>query len=252
MTPISAIVITLNEEKKIGRCIKSLQKVADEIIVIDSFSTDSTVNICESLQVKVIQRKFTSYYEQKNYGLSIATYDYILSLDADEYLSPELTQSILALKANLKNTAYRMSRRSSYLGKWIKYGSWAPDWQLRMWNKTQGKWNVHEIHEVVDLNKGTKVNKLEGFLLHESYSGSQQALDKIQLFSNIYSSYYYKKKNTSIFGIILHSSFAFFKSYFIKRGFLDGYPGLAVAVSMANHTFYKYAKLYELSITKKS
>jgi glycosyltransferase involved in cell wall biosynthesis len=252
MTPISAIVITLNEERKIKRCIESLQKVAEEVIVIDSFSADSTISVCESLGIKVIQREFTSYYDQKNYGLSLAKHDYILSLDADEYLSPELTQTILALKSSLNDKAYKMSRRSSYLGKWISYGSWAPDWQLRLWNKNQGKWNLQEIHEIVVLNPRTKVEKLNGYLLHESYSGSQQALDKIQLFSNIYSSFYYKKKRTSLFGIMLHSSFAFFKSYIIKRGFLDGYEGLAVAVSMANHTFYKYAKLYELSNTKKS
>jgi glycosyltransferase involved in cell wall biosynthesis len=252
MTPISAIVITLNEEKKIKRCIESLRKVADEVIVIDSFSTDSTVSICESLGAKIIQRQFTSYYEQKNYGLSVATHNYILSLDADEYLSPELMQSILELKPNLKDVAYRMKRRSSYQGKWVKYGSWAPDWQLRLWNKTQGKWNLHEIHERVDLQAGTKVQKMNGFILHESYSGSQQAIEKIQLFSSIYSSFYLKKKRISVFGIMLHSSFAFFKSYFVKLGFLDGYAGLAVAISIANHTFYKYAKLYELSSSKKS
>ena len=249
MENISAIIITYNEEKKIERCITSLRSVAEDIVVVDSYSKDKTKQICQENGVRFFENEFASYADQKNFAVSLAKYDHILSLDADEYLSEELTQSIQKLKENWNGEAYKMNRLSTYGGKWVKHGNWYPDGQIRLWNRKYGKWGGKNPHEKVLLEKGTKIKKIKGDLLHVSYDNCSVTLDKVQLYSGIFARSNASKKTISVFGIIVHTGFAFFKSYFLKRGFLDGYEGLAVAMSVTNHTFYKYAKLYEANKT---
>lgn len=245
---LSAIIITYNEETKIQRCITSLQAVAEDIVVVDSFSKDQTKQICKENGVRFFENEFTSYANQKNFAVSLAKYDHILSLDADEYLSEELTESIQKLKENWNGEAYKMNRMSAYGGKWIKHGNWYPDGQIRLWNKNYGKWGGENPHEKILLEAGIKVSKINGDLLHESYDNCAETLEKVQLYSEIFAQSNVLKKPIGIWGILVHTGFAFFKSYFLKRGFLDGYEGLAVAMSVTNHTFYKYAKLYEANI----
>lgn len=245
MKNISAIIITYNEEKKIQRCIESLRSVAEDIVVVDSFSKDNTKKICLESGVRFYENEFKNYADQKNFAVSLAKYDNILSLDADEYLSEELTKSIIKLKENWNGEAYKMNRLSTYGGKWIEHGNWYPDGQIRLWNRNSGKWGGKNPHEKVLLEKGIKIKKIKGNLLHVSYDNCSVTLDKVQLYSGIFARSNANKRSISVWGIIIHTSFAFIKSYFIKRGFLDGYEGLAVAMSVTNHTFYKYAKLYE-------
>jgi glycosyltransferase involved in cell wall biosynthesis len=245
MGNISAIIITYNEEKKIQHCINSVKKVAEDIVVVDSFSKDKTKQICQESGVRFVENEFISYAQQKNFAASLAKYDHILSLDADEYLSEELEKSILAVKKTWTHEAYKMKRMSSYDEKWIRNGSWYPDRQLRLWNRKFGSWGGANPHEKVILQNGVEIKRLKGDLLHRSYDNSEVTLNKIQLYSGIFAKSNASKRYISVFGIIVHAGFAFIKSYFLKMGFLDGYEGLAVAMAIANHTYYKYAKLYE-------
>ncbi len=247
MVKISAVIITYNEEKNIIRCIDSVSPVVDEIVVIDSFSKDRTKELCLTKNVTFVEHQFRSHIDQKNYAVTQATYPYILSLDADEYLSSELTQSLLEAKKTWPAEAFQMNRLSSYGTKWIKHGSWYPDRKIRLWNKNLGVWGGENPHDRVVLKKGTKVIHLAGDILHRAYKDSRETLEKVQRYSDIFAMENVGRKNSSIITIMGHTSFAFLKSFVIKQGFLDGYEGLMVAQAEANHVFYKYAKLYEVN-----
>ena len=245
MIKISVVIITFNEEKNIARCIDSLRLLGDEIVVVDSFSKDCTKRICLEKGVRFIEHLFEGHIQQKNFALSQATYDYVLSLDADEYLSEELHKSILNAKQNWVGHAYRMNRLSSYGGKWIKHGNWYPDQKIRLWDRHMGSWGGENPHDKVLLKRGSKVVHLKGDLMHLAYQDSAQTLSKIQQYSSIFARENVSQKSSSILKIIGHTFFSFFKSYFIKIGFRDGFEGLMVAAAEANHVFYKYSKLYE-------
>ncbi|GHN00224.1 glycosyl transferase [Cytophagales bacterium WSM2-2] len=245
MPKISAIIITYNEEKSISRCIDSLAQVADEIVVVDSFSKDFTKKICEEKGVRFIEHPFNGHIEQKNFALTQTKYDYVISLDADEYLSTELIQSILVVKETWPFEAYRMNRLSTYGNKWIRRGNWYPDKKIRLWNKNIGMWGGKNPHDQVILNRDVKFMHLKGDILHQAYEDCYEAIQKIQTYSDIYSKQNAGSESSSVAKILFRASFAFFKSYIIKRGIFDGFEGLMVAMAESNHTFYKYAKLYE-------
>ncbi len=245
MVKISAVIITYNEEKNIARCIDSLLPVADEIVVIDSFSKDRTKEICLTRGVRIVEHAFRNHIDQKNYAVAQAMNTCILSLDADEYLSPELTKSIKEVKNNWHAEAYRMNRLSSYGNKWITHGSWYPDRKVRLWNRNIGLWGGENPHDRVVLKKGTKFIHLKGDILHRAYKDSRETLDKVQRYSEIFAFESVGKKKSSVLKVIGHTYFAFIKSYLIKFGFLDGFEGLMVARAESTHVFYKYSKLYE-------
>ena len=245
MVKISGVIITFNEERNIARCIDSISKVVDEVVVVDSFSTDRTKEICLEKGVRFIEHKFENHISQKNFALDQAHFDIVLSLDADEYLSDTLEKSILEVKNNWKYQAYKMDRLNSYNGKWIRHGSWRPDTKLRLWDRKIGRWGGDNPHEVVVLKKGIETQKIKGDLLHISYRNSFDVLSKVQKYSEIYAAQNHKDRSVTFFKIFTHTCAAFLKSYFLKLGFLDGYEGFVVAMCIANHTFYKYAKLYE-------
>lgn len=245
MVKISAVIITYNEERNIGRCINSLLTVADEIVVIDSFSNDRTKEICIEKGIRVVEHPFKSHIDQKNFAVTQATYDIVLSLDADEYLSEELTESILEVKETWPFEAYRMNRLSNYGGKWIRHGNWYPDQKIRLWNRRIGLWGGENPHDMVIIKKGMKIMHLKGDILHRAYTDSTETISKIQNYSEIFARESVGRKKSSVGKIIIRSMFAFLKSYIVKRGFMDGFEGLMVAMAVSNHVFYKYAKLYE-------
>lgn len=245
MSKISAIVITYNEERSISRCIDSLARVADEIVVVDSFSKDSTKQICEARGVRFIEHPFTGHIEQKNFALSQTTFDYVISLDADEYLSNELIEAILTVKKTWPFEAYRMNRLSTYGNKWIRRGNWYPDKKVRLWNKNIGSWGGKNPHDQVILKKSVKFLHIKGDILHQAYEDCFETIQKIQAYSDIYARQNVGKESSAVLKILFRASFTFFKSYIIKRGIFDGFEGLMVATAEFNHTFYKYAKLYE-------
>lgn len=242
---ISAVIITFNEEANIGRCIDSLRPVADEIIVVDCFSTDSTKEICLRKGVVFVENEFLGFANQKNFAASQATCDYILSLDADEYLSPDLTQSLLKTKGNLDVDGYTMNRLSSYAGEWVRTCGWYPDTKLRLWKRGKGVWKGQGIHERVEMLEGFTLKHLDGDLLHHAYDNITQFLEKIQRYSDIYAREHRHKIHSSGFKIFYKTTFAFVKSFFLKKGIMDGYKGLLISVCNANFVFYKYSKLRE-------
>ena len=151
MTPISVVIITLNEEKNIGRCIVSVLDIADEIVVLDSLSTDKTKEICLNYPVKFFEQPFLGYIEQKNKALEFSTYPHVLSLDADEEISAELKKSIQKVKENGVGDGYYFNRLTNYCGKWIKHTDWYPDQKLRLFDKRKGQWSGTNPHDIYTL-----------------------------------------------------------------------------------------------------
>ena len=244
---LSAVIITLNEEEHLEKCLKSIVDVVDEIVVVDSFSTDKTEEICAKYNVRFIQNKFEGYIEQKNFALSQAKHDYILSLDGDEALSETLKKSIIKVKNNWKYDGYYSKRLNNYCGQWIKHSDWYPDRKLRLFKKGNGEWKGINPHDTYVLKKGLKSGRLKGDLLHWIYRDYQEHNLKVEQFSTIAAkAYYLLGIKSSIFKILLRPSWAFFKSYFLRFGFLDGLNGLIISVQAFNVTFLKYIKLREL------
>ncbi|AYB31026.1 glycosyltransferase family 2 protein [Chryseolinea soli] len=246
MVNISAVIITFNEEKRIGRCIDSVRKVADEVVVVDSFSQDRTREICLAKGVTFVEHPFTGFTAQKKFSVTQAAHHYILALDADEYLSPELEQSILQIKSNWTADAYDFNRLNSYAGKWIKSSGWYPDRKIRLWDRRKGNWAGGKVHETVTMQSGAKKATLKGDLLHEAYQNASQLIRKMQLqYADLYAEEHAFRKTVTPFKIFYKTVAAFFKSYVLNGGIFDGYEGLLISGSNANGVFYKYAKLLE-------
>lgn len=247
MENLSAVIITYNEEKNITRCIESLQEVADEIVIVDSFSTDKTKEICQKFNVSFFENKFDGYSEQKNYANSLAKNDFILSIDADEALSPELKKSILEEKEkNFSAKAYCFNRLTYYCGKKIKHSGWYPDTKTRIWHKEHGKWEGL-LHEKIEFKNEINVKFLRGDLLHYSFHTISQHVAQINKFSEIGAKEaFLKEKKYNLFTVLIKSKWKFIKDFIFKAGFLDGYYGYVICRLSAQATFIKYIKLKEL------
>jgi len=252
MTQISAVIIAYNEEDCIERCIKSVSGVADEVVVVDSYSTDRTGEICRQLGVRFIQHPFEGYREQKNYALQLATYDYILSLDADEALSEELRQSILNVKENWGADGYYFNRLNNYCGQWIHHSNWYPDRKLRLFDRRKGCWGGINPHDRVVMQKGSRVHYLKGDLLHWVLNSYEAHIDKANKFSTIAAHEYFKLgRKSSMPKIILNSTWRFFKAYVLRLGFMDGFNGFVISSFSAYTSFLKYVKLHQLNRSEK-
>jgi glycosyltransferase involved in cell wall biosynthesis len=247
MEKVSAVIITLNEEKNIERCLNSLIGLADEIIVIDSFSTDSTPQICKNLPIRFEQHKWMGYSQTKNFGNQLASYDYILSLDADEEISPELRSSILSAKKLFTFDAYRFNRRTNYCGKWINHSGWYPDSKIRLWNKRRGEW-LGDIHESVVLDHNCKIGFLKGNLLHFSFFSINEHLNQISKFSSIKAdSWFAQGKKTNLWKMFWSPFFKFFRDFIIRGGFRDGILGFIICANSAHSRFIFQSKLWMLT-----
>ena len=250
MLKLSAVIITYNEERYIDKCLKSLTNVADEIIVVDSYSTDDTKIICEKYNVSFIEQKFLGYVEQKNFALKQASYNHIVSLDGDESLSHELQQSILKVKSNWTNDGYYCNRYNNFCGQWIKYSDWYPNKKIRVFDKRKSCWKGINPHDQVFVNSSKKIGKLKGDILHLTYQSYSEFNQKVESFSSISAESYYKLgKRSNLFKIIWNPSWAFFKSYILRLGFLDGKNGLFICYQTGKRTFLKYAKLWKIQKT---
>lgn len=248
MPQFSVTIITYNEEKRIADCISSVI-FADEIVVVDSYSSDKTVEICGNLGARVIQHKWPGHIKQKNYALSQAAHDWVLSLDADEVVSPELATQIQQLmqQERLAPSGYYVPRQTNYLGRWIKHCGWYPDYKLRFFNRQRAQWGGEDPHDSI-ICEG-KTAKLSGHLYHYSFDTLADHLDTIGRFTDIAALERHKNGvKPSLGHLVLRPPLAFFKMYFIQLGFLDGMAGLIVCVLSAYHVFVKYTKLYELHI----
>jgi glycosyltransferase involved in cell wall biosynthesis len=251
MPKLSVVIITLNEEKNIARCLDSVKDIADEIVIIDSFSTDRTEQICSAYNVRFIKHEFHGHIEQKNWALEQASNLHVLSLDADEELSPRLKKSILEVKGNWQHDGYYFNRLTNYCGKWIRHTSWYPARKLRLWDRSKGKWGGVNPHDKFKLEKGARRKFLKGDILHYSYYSINEHIAQINNFSTIVANAYFKEnKKASYFNIVFHPIWRVFRDYIIKLGFLDGFYGLVVSVNSAHETFLKYIKLRNLIRTK--
>ncbi len=244
MAKISACIISFNEEKKIEDCLKSLQPVVDEIIIIDSNSTDKTLEIAKNYTDKIFLHDFQGYGKQKNLATSKATNNWVISLDCDERLSPELQSAILSIKNNLdENAVYNMARKTFYVYQWLNY-CWYPDRKTRLFNKTKTRWLDNDVHESIN-TKHLKTKTLSGDILHYSFDSISDHLKTIDRFTDIGANdLIQRKKSINIFSPITHATWTFIKLYFIKRGFMDGFAGLVVSVLSFMHVFVKYSKAH--------
>lgn len=249
---ISVAVITYNEEKNIKRCLESVQAIADDIVIVDSFSKDNTKNICESFGARFIEHAFEGHIQQKNWAITQAKYPHVLSLDADEALSPRLQKEILKVKENWSADGYAMNRMTNYCGKWIKHSGWYPDRKLRLWDSRKGKWGGENPHDRYIMEEGSKLKRLKGDILHYSYYNISQHIEQIHKFSSIAAQHKFEKgKNVPLFIVILRPFYQFFKTYIWKLGFLDGYFGLVLARLNVHYRFIRDIKLRELNKKKK-
>jgi glycosyltransferase involved in cell wall biosynthesis len=249
MTQISVVIITYNEEQNIGRCIQSVLDIADEIVILDSISTDKTKEICLKYPVRFIEQPFLGYIEQKNKALEYATFPHVLSLDADEALSDELKNSIIKVKENWQGEGYYFNRLTNFCGKWIKHTDWYPDKKLRLFDKRKGQWSGINPHDKYTLQPGCKELFLKGDILHYSFPSIDHHMEVTKKFTSIMAKEGYEKgKKVTIISLLISPFWKFIKSYFIRLGFLDGHYGFVVSVISAYATFIKYVKIKELQL----
>jgi len=249
---LSAVVITFNEEKNIRRCLSSLIEVADEIIVVDSFSTDRTEEICAEFKCDFRKNTFEGHIQQKNFALQQASNDFILSLDADEELSEKLIKSILEVKKAWKYDAYYFNRLSSYCGKFFPHGSWYPDQKIRLFDRRIAKWGGTNPHDKIVLESNSKIF-LNGDLFHYTYHTIDEHIKQVNYFSEIAAKAAYDKgKRFNVFKLIFKPFWRFFRDYFLKHGFLGGYRGLTICLLTAVETYLKIIKLWELERAEKN
>ena len=242
---ISAVIIAFNEEDKIADAINSV-KWADEILLVDSESTDRTKEISENLGAKVITQKWLGFSKQKQFAVDSAEHDWIFSLDADEVVSEELRDEILKLKnsANLAD-GYKIPRLSFYMNRPIRHGGWYPDWQIRFFNRQKGKWKDVLIHESVEIEG--KVEKLSGDILHYSVENMAHHHRMIgERYAPLAAEQMFLRgRKTSPLKIATAGLTAFLQTYILKAGFLDGFAGFCIARFAAHHAFLKHLLLWE-------
>jgi glycosyltransferase involved in cell wall biosynthesis len=250
---LSAVIITFNEEKNIHRCISSLKRVADEIIVLDSFSTDKTPEICKSNNVEFFQHIFDGHIQQKNRVVNIASFPHVLSLDADEALSAELINSILEVKNNFTKNGYYMNRLTNYCGHWVKHCGWYPDKKLRLFDKSKGAWAGTNPHDKYELFNGDKASGfLKGDILHYSYYSVADHYKQVEYFTNIASKAYVEEnRKSAAYKLVVNPIVKFFDHYILKLGFLDGKAGFLISKISAYATYVKYKKIRKLYLSKK-
>lgn len=245
---ISVVIITLNEEKAIGKCIDSVIKIADEVIVVDSNSTDDTEKVAQQKGAKFIKHNFEGYTKQKNWAVNQAQFDWILSLDADEYLSPQLQESILEIKKNgpLHN-AYSLNRLNFYCGKAIKTSNWYPDQKIRLWQNGKAKWVGKDVHEKLEVETDVSVGHLIGDLLHNTYPTHQDMLNQVENFANIAAvDLKLKPYSYLLFKAIFSAPFKFIRNYIFKLGFFDGIAGFLICYHQSREVYLKYIRAIKL------
>ena len=245
---ISAVIITHNEEQNILAALESVSW-ADEIVVIDSNSTDRGCQIATDYGAKVVVHDWPGFSDQKQFGVDAAVHDWIFSLDADERVSPQLKKEIEALRtATSKADGYRIPRLSLYMGRWIHHSGWYPDKQLRLFDRRKGRWNGRRIHESVEMNTASKVGDLDSDIYH---FGVENAAEHHKMIGERYAPLgarhiFENGITTSRLRVALAGPIAFLRSYVVKLGFLDGFPGFCIARFAAYHAYLKHLLLFEM------
>jgi glycosyltransferase involved in cell wall biosynthesis len=247
MSGLSVVIITRDEEEAIGAALDSVA-FADEIVLVDSGSRDRTVEIARSRGAKVIETTdWPGFGAQKNRALDHATHDWVFSLDADERVTPELRAEIEAVvNGNATRDAYEVPRLSSYCGRYLRHGGWWPDYVTRLFRREKARFSDDLVHERLVVSGST--GKLKAHLLHEAFEDLEEVLRKVDQYSTANARMMHARgKRGSLASAILHGGWAFFRTYVLRAGFLDGRHGFMLAVSNAEGTYYRYLKLMRLS-----
>lgn len=248
MNKISAVIITLNEERNIRRCLESLVPVVDEIVVVDSFSDDGTKEICSEYQVRFFSQAWEGFVGTKNRANNLASNDLILSIDADEALSEPLAKSILKIKTtSVEGRVFSMNRLMNYCGQWIRHGGWYPDTKIRIFDRRTVSWKGQKVHETLDLPKDIQIVHLEGDLLHYSFYTPEEHRVQLEKFATLSAQEMAENgKRPSMLSAYLHTGWKFLRDYVFKAGFLDGKHGYTISKTNAYGVWYKYLKAREL------
>lgn len=247
MVKISAVIITKNESENIARCITALQGVVNEVLVVDAMSEDDTLQIAKENGAKVIQNNWLGYAQMKNFANSKASHDWILSIDADEVLSEELRTSLKNLEPH-RGIIYSLDRLNNFCGQWIKYCDWYPDWKKRLFHRLDIRWKGNYVHEDLDYPQNTKIIKLKGKLFHYSYTSLEDHQQRIQKYAQLSAEKMQAAgKRTNWIKETFGPGFRFFKTYILKRGFLDGKNGWIISQQDAALVRKKYQFLKKLN-----
>jgi len=248
--PVSVYVLTYNNRRTIEGCLKSLDW-AEELVVVDSLSTDGTHEVCQKYTEKVYQRGWTGHRDQYQYAADLTTRDWIMFVDADEEVPLELAEEIRRILDEGAEgfDGFLVYRRTYYLGRWIQYGGWYPDCEIRLYRRNKGRWEGR-LHAKVAVDG--KVGSLKNQYLHYTYRDISDQIQTIDKYSRIAAEDLARSgEKFRLFKLLFHPPFRFIKEYFCKSGFRDGLPGLIIMVSTMFYVFMKYAKLWELTISKK-
>ena len=246
MNSLSVVIITFNEARNIKRCLESVVPVADEIIVVDSNSTDETEAICQEYpNLRFVRHDWEGYVKQKNFANSLASNNLILSIDADEALSEELTQSILKLKVqDVEGKAFSMNRLMNYCGKWIRHSGWYPDTKIRIFDRRSVSWTGKKVHETLAIPKEMQVVHLDGDLLHYSFYTIEEHRRQLEKFASLSAEEMIEAgRRPSLFSACIHTGWKFIRDYVFRGGFLDGRTGFVICKNNAYGVWYKYKKV---------
>jgi len=249
MTPLSVVVITYNEEKNIRAALESV-RWADEIVVVDSSSTDGTPEICREFTERVYQEEWRgSFSRQKTYAVGLAKNDWVFVLDADERITPSLAAEIQGLmEAGPDKAGYNCARLNHFMGRAIIHGGWYPDYTIRLFDRRRGEFGDRAVHEAVAVRG--EVGYLKNHMLHYTYDGISDYLKRMERYCPLAAGELHKNgKKAGLCDLTLRPAFTFFKMLVLKQGFRDGMYGVVIAMLYAFYTFYKYAKLWELDRT---
>jgi glycosyltransferase involved in cell wall biosynthesis len=253
MQPLSVVIITFNEARNIERAILSVVDVSDDIVVVDSFSTDETKAICEKYKVNFVENEWAGYSQQKNFANSLAKHDYILSLDADEALDEILKQEVLTLQQTGFNAIYVLNRLVNYCGQWIKHSTWYPDKKMRIFPRQSSTWEGALVHEQLAVDQSLDVIELAGHLHHYTYYNYTEHRSRADKYSELTALKMYQSgKKASIFKPYLSAFVRFISMFVIHLGFLDGYKGFKIAQISALSNIYKYKTLRKLNFENKN
>lgn len=244
---LSVVVMTYNEETNIATCLSSVQGLSDEVLVLDSFSTDRTCDIAKSLGARVEQHSFDTYANQRRRMIQMAKHDWILTLDADEYVSPQLKSSIIQIAGDITFDGYTSNRRSRIGSKWLDHGSWYPDRKIRMFDKRKFSLQGYDVHESVVPLEGAKIGHLDGDLMHHADENIHARYEKVNTYSSrAAEGLFIQGKKSNILKIFFKPLVRFLSVYLIRQGLLDGYYGYVVAKSEAHYVWMREVKLMEL------
>jgi glycosyltransferase involved in cell wall biosynthesis len=247
MESLSVVIITFNEAENIERCIRSVAGLADEVLVVDSFSSDATPALAAQLGAVVVQRSWPGYSLQREWAAKNARFEFVLALDADECLSPELYEAIANEKSQPNADAYIFARRNRIGTYWVRHGAWYPDKKLRLFFRSKVRFEGAGGHDAVTTVDGSRISALRGDLLHYANKGIQDRLTQVNKLSGDSATYLFQAgKKTSWLKILLKPGFRFAIEYFIRLGVLDGFYGFAIAASSAQYVFWREYKLMEM------